>query len=131
MAARAVRERVADWRRTVYAGLHECHLTEQLRRAKACRLAGSRGAEFARAWDEPPSTRGARPAIGVAACPRRGPEAWCCSMAAPRVARGAGPALTRHGSLDDARGAVLAFHFRLPGDRHGYATVVTTWGLAC
>jgi hypothetical protein len=42
-----------------------------------------------------------------------------------------GPALTRHGALDDARGAVLAFHFRLPGDRHGYATVVTTWGLAC
>ena len=37
-----------------------------------------------------------------------------------------GPALTLHGALDDASGAVLALHFRPTEDLHGYATVLAT-----
>jgi transposase len=119
-----IRQRVADLMRTVYAGLNDCHLTEKLREGEGLTLCRE-------------SVRGIRHQLGLPAKhPRRPPrhrrrrlpEARAGSLvlldgspAAWLEARG--PALTLHGALDDATGAVLALHFRPTEDLHGYAVV--------
>jgi transposase len=132
--APAVRQRVADLMRTVYAGLNDCHLTEKLREVEGLTLCRE-------------SVRGIRRTLGLPAKhPRRParhrrrrlPEARAGSLVLLDGSPAAwleerGPTLTLHGALDDAGGEVLALHFRLTEDMHGYAVVFeqvfTTRGL--
>jgi hypothetical protein len=125
--AAAVRQRVAELMRTGYAGLNDCHLTEKLREVEGLTI----GRE---------SVRRIRHSLGLPAKHprrpprhrrRRQPEARAGSMVLLDGSPAAwledrGPALTLHGALDDASGAVLALHFRPTEDLHGYATVLAT-----
>ena len=132
--APAVRQRVADLMRTVYAGLNDCHLTEKLREVEGLTLCRE-------------SVRGIRRALGLPAKhPRRPPRHRRRRLAEARAGslvlldgspaawlEARGPAMTLHGALDDATGEVLALHFRPTEDLHGYAVVFdqvfTTRGL--
>jgi transposase len=125
--ASAVRQRVADLMRTVYAGLNDCHLTEKLREAEGLTLCRE-------------SVRRIRQTLGLPAKhPRRSPrhrrrrlpEAQAGSLVLLDGSPAAwledrGPTLTLHGALDDASGEVLALHFRPTEDLHGYAVVFET-----
>jgi transposase len=132
--ALAVRQRVADLMRTVYADLNDCHLTEKLREVEGLTLCRE-------------SVRGIRRALGLPAKhPRRPPRHRRRRLAEARAGslvlldgspaawlEARGPAMTLHGALDDATGEVLALHFRPTEDLHGYAVVFdqvfTTRGL--
>jgi transposase len=132
--APAVRQRVVDLMRTVYAGLNDCHLTEKLREVEGltlCRESVRRiRAALGRPAKHPRRAPRHRRRRVPAACAGRlvlldgSPAAWLEDR---------GPTMTLHGALDDAGGEVLALHFRPTEDLHGYAvvleTVFTTRGL--
>ena len=131
--APAVRARVADLMRTVYAGFNDCHLTEKLREVEGLTLCRESvrdppGAGAARQTPPPRASPSAAPA-------GRGPgrQLAAARRQPRRVARGPRP---RHDAAWRARrchgrraGAALPPH----EDLHGYAMVFdqvfTTWGL--
>ena len=130
----AVRERVAELMHTRYAGLNDCHLTEKLREVEGLPI----GRESVRRIRQSLGLPAKHPRRPPRHRRRRLPEARAGSLVLLDGSPAAwledrGPALTLHGALDDAGGAVLALHFRPTEDLHGYATVLgtvfTTWGL--
>jgi transposase len=132
--APAVRQRVAELMETVYAGLNDCHLAEQLREGEGLRLCRETVRRIRRALGRPAK----HPRRAPRHRRRRLPEARAGSLVLLDGSPAAwledrGPAMTLHGALDDAGSEVLALHFRPTEDLHGYAvvleTVFTTRGL--
>jgi transposase len=132
--APALRHRVAELMRTVYAGLNDCHLTEKLREVEGLVLCR----ESVRRIRQSLALPAKHPRRAPRHRRRRLPEARAGSLVLLDGSPAAwleerGPTMTLHGALDDASGAVLALHFRPAEDLHGYAavldTVFTTWGL--
>jgi len=132
--AAALRDRVMDRLRTVYAGLNDCHVTEKLREVEGLRV----GRESVRLLRQALGRPAKHPRRAPRHRRRRVPQARAGSLvlldASPAAWLGAGrPPLTLHGAIDDASGDVLALHLRPTEDLHGYAvvleTVFTTRGL--
>jgi hypothetical protein len=129
-----VRARVAGLLQTTYRDVNDCHATEKLREVEGLRVSRASVRRIRRALDLPAKHR-RRPRQHRA---RRTPEARMGALVqldgSPHAwLEDRGPAMTLHGAIDDATGAILALHFRPTEDLHGYATVLhqvgTTYGL--
>jgi transposase len=119
------RARIAALLQTVYRDVNDCHATEKLREVE--------GLVVSRA-----SVRRIRRALGLPAKHRRRPRQHrrrrtpAARMGALVLLDGSqcawletrGPTMTLLGAIDDATGAVVALHFRLAEDLHGYVTLL-------